>query len=147
MTRTPTSGMRLAVALLVTSLSNGCSEVLCGCSPPEPSVAGSYNATRFRFTPAGQATVDALAAGAAIALTLRGNGTTSGSLIVPAGLNGGVAQTLDLTGTLQFSGSQVTFSHQGDTFLRDVPWTVGTNTLVTNGAAGGVQFDVVLTRN
>lgn len=95
----------------------------------------------------GLATVDALSAGASIALTLRENGTTSGAFVIPASLNNGVAETLDLAGTFQHTNNTVTISPTADTFIRNIPWTAGTNTLVTTVAAGGIQYDVALTRN
>jgi hypothetical protein len=135
--------MRLAGLLLAASLATSCMT-----EPSAPqSVAGSYSATRLRFTQTGLATVDALSAGATIAMTLLEDGTTSGGLVIPAALNDGVAETLDLTGTFQYTSGVVTFSHTSDTFIRDVPWTAGTNTLVTTATAGGIQYDVILTKN
>ena len=135
-------GTLLALAV---SVANSCGEDACACTPAE-TLVGTYNATRLRFTPSGQATVDALAAGATITLTLSGSGATSGTFFVPASLNDGVPLTLDLSGTYQSTTGHVTLSHGADTFLRDVGWTWNGNTLTTNGSAGGVQYDVVLTR-
>lgn len=131
--------------LLAVSLAEGCGTDACACSPPE-TVVGTYQATRFRATPTGQATIDALAAGATITLTLSTSGTTSGTFFVPASLNNGVAVSLNLAGTYQTSGAQVTFSHSADTFIRDVPWQRSGSTLVTTSSAGGAQYDVILTR-
>ena len=68
-------GTLLALAV---SVANSCGEDACACTPAE-TLVGTYNATRLRFTPSGQATVDALAAGATITLTLSGSGATSGT--------------------------------------------------------------------
>ena len=139
-----------ACLLLSVSLADGCGTDACACTPLEP-VFGTFQATRFRVTPSGQATIDALAAGATITLTLSLSGTTSGTFFVPAALNNGVAVSLDLTGTYQVTyqvnGGQVTFSHAADTFIRDVSWQWDQRTtLVTTGSAGGTQYDVILTR-
>jgi hypothetical protein len=135
-----------ASLFLALSLASSCgTDYACACSPPETPV-GTYQATRLRFTPSGQATVDALAAGATITLTLLVGGTTTGTFVIPASLNNGVQETLDLTGTYQVTGGHITFSHGADTFLRDLDWSWDHNTLITTGSAGGVQFDVVLTR-
>ena len=135
----------ISLILAASLASSSCTDAACACEPV-PMLAGTYHATRLRATPTGQAAVDALAAGATLTLTLSGSGATSGSFFVPASLNNGVAQTLDLTGTYQLTGNHVTFSQNADTFLRDVGWTWQGNTLVTTEAAGGAQFDVVLTR-
>ena len=120
-----------------------------GCSSStatSDSVAGTYHATRLRFTEPGQATVDALAGGATITIVLTSAGTTSGTFFVPAALNAGVQLSLDLTGTYQRAGAVVQFTHSADTFLRDVPWTIHGATLVTTASAGSTQYDVVLSR-
>lgn len=140
---------RAVVALIAgVTLSTGCKigdDIVCDSSCIED-VAGTYHATRIRFTQTGQATVDALAAGATISIVLNRSGITTGTLFIPASLNGGVAETLDLTGTFLYSGTQVTFDHAADTFIRDVTWTFNQSTsqLSTTATAGGVQYDVIL---
>jgi hypothetical protein len=109
-------------------------------------VAGTYQASRLRFTEQGQATVDALAGGATITITLTNTGTTTGTFFVPGALNGGVPQSYDLSGTYLRTGAVLEFTHSADTFLRDVPWTIQGATLVTTASAGGGQYDVVLSR-
>jgi len=139
-------GIRTASLVLAVSFANSCgADFACACSPPETPI-GTYHATRLRFTPSGQATADALAAGATITITLSGGGATSGTLFVPASLNNGTQQTFDLAGTFQIASAHVTLFHSADTFLRDVGWTWQGSTLITTETAGGVQYDVVLTR-
>ena len=132
--------------LLAGFLGSSCTDAACACSPTE-TVIGTYHATRLRFTPNGQATTDALAGGATITLTLSSGGTTSGSFFVPASLNAGTQVTFDLAGTYQATGSNVSFAHSADTFIRDVPWTWNGSTLATTATAGGTQYDVILTRS
>ncbi len=141
---------RYRILALVSTLAVGpvssCSDYACACSPPAEPVPGTYHATRLRFTPTGQATIDALAGGASLTITLTAAGTTSGTFIVPASLNNGSQATFDLTGTYQVA-SYVTFSHAADTFIRDLNWTrQEPRSLTTNESAGGVQYDVVLTK-
>jgi hypothetical protein len=142
------STIRLGALLFAVAVANSCmTEPACGCSPgPEP-VTGSYSATRLRFTQTGFPTVDALSAGAAITITLLENGTTTGTFVIPASLNNGHAETLDLAGTFQNTSGTVTFSHAADTFIRNVPWGQASGALVTTASAGGIQYDVILTRN
>ena len=129
--------------VLLLSLVSSCTDAACACSPTV-TLVGTYHATRLHFTPTGQTTIDALAAGATLVITLSGNGTTSGTLFVPASLNNGTPQSFDLAGTYQTAGNHVTFSHNADTFLRDVEWTWVGTTLVTTESAGGGQYDVIL---
>lgn len=137
---------RASLFLLTLWLAGSCSsDVVCACDP-YIALAGNFQAIRFRFTPNGQATIDALAAGATITLTLSATGSTSGSFVVPASLNNGVATAFDLAGTYQQNDNRVSFSHSADTFIRDVEWTyeASSGRLETTGSAGGVTYDVVL---
>ncbi|MGI9626094.1 MAG: hypothetical protein ACR2QM_04605 [Longimicrobiales bacterium] len=70
----------------------------------------------------GDTVLDALAAGVSHTLDLRSNGTTRGSLFLPAELNEPdvVDGALDLTGTWILTVSTLTLEHDADTFLRDV---------------------------
>jgi hypothetical protein len=145
------SSIRFGIVFVAALAANSCmTEPACGCSPP-PQLSGTYVATRLHFTQNGQATVDALAAGASLTITLVETGitggTTSGSLVIPAAINGGTAETLDLTGTFENSSVGLVFAHAANTFIKTVPWSLGTNTLLTASSSGGVTYDVVLTRN
>ena len=135
---------RLKLLLLIVPVTSSCTDYACACSPPVFQF-GTYRATRLRFTPTGEATVDALSAGASITLTLSVGGATSGTFVVPASLNNGVPATFDLAGTYQ-QGTYVRFTQPADTFIRDVDWTWTETSLSTTGSAGGVQYDIVLKR-
>lgn len=127
--------------------------VLAGCgggptdstSPTMSSVAGSYTATTFTAANA-TGTSDLLAGGASVSAVLNVNGTTTGRLVVPASVTGSTAVDEDLTGTWALANTQVTFNQSGDTFLRDIVFTVSGNTLVGNGAFSGTTLHVVLTK-
>jgi hypothetical protein len=110
-------------------------------------LAGSYSATVFKVTPAGQATIDVLAAGGSLTITITGNNTTSGTLSIPASLNGGVPFTASMEGTVTLSGSTVAFQQTADTFVRDLSWTFAGNSLsVSNQLVSGDAHTLTLTK-
>lgn len=108
---------------------------LAGCgdsfTPTEETVAGAYTAAAFQITTGG-ITTDLLALGATVTVTLSPDGTTEGRLFVPGGNNGADLDE-SLAGTWSLTGSTVTFSGAGDTFVRDVEFTAGRNTLTGEG--------------
>jgi hypothetical protein len=108
--------------------------VLIGCgdddnfSPTVENVSGSYSAASFTLT-TGTGTIDLLALGAEVTAVLETDGTTTGNLSVPGGGEEGEDVDEDLTGTWTLSGNTVTFNQTSDTFIRDVEFTAGENTL------------------
>ncbi len=106
-------------------------------------IAGTYEATRFTLEDGGQ-TVDVLDAGGDLTLTLREDGTVSGSLVTPEELNeeGEGNSRLLFGGTYALSGNEVTFDHEADTFVRDVVWTFDEGDLRTDTG----EITVVLSR-
>ena len=122
--------------------------VACGDGPTEPAaLAGSYRATELRATFTGQAPVDVLAAGGTLSITIGGDNATSGTLSIPASLNGGTPFTASMAGTATTSGDDVRFSQTADTFVRDLTWTrTATGLRVTNQTAGSASFTITLTR-
>jgi len=121
----------------------------CGSDSPtqtSSSVAGAYVATVFRVTPDGQPTIDVLAQGGTLSINIASDNSTTGTLMLPASLFGSPL-SLSMTGTAVVSGSTVTFQQPGDTFVRDLTFTVAGNTLVVaNQRAGDATFDVTLTK-
>lgn len=113
-------------------------------APTADTVAGSYTATTFTITSTTPPT-DALGAGATLTLTLAPNGTTSGRLFVPGANDGGDIDE-DLTGTWILSGRSVTFNQGANTFIRDAVFSVGANTLTTEGTFGDTSLRLVLTK-
>lgn len=110
---------------------------LAGCgddsfTPTEETVAGTYEAEVFEVTTGGF-TTDLLALGATVTVTLSPDGTTSGRLFVPGAGEGGEDVDQSLAGTWSLSGSIVTFSQAGDTFIPDVQFTAGENVLTGEG--------------
>jgi hypothetical protein len=118
--------------------------------PTLASVAGTYHASRVDLTLAGSSEpLNALGLGASVTIELTTQGTTSGTLIVPPELteDGIEEDVIDLTGTYTISGNTLTFNGQGDSFIPEVPWTIGNGTLtaVRNDPEG--TLEVTLTRS
>ena len=126
--------------------------VLAGCgddapfAPTTENVAGSYSATTFTVATA-TGTVDLLALGSEVDVTLSSDGTTTGRLFVPASGEVGEDVEADLTGTWALDGSTVTFDQEGDTFLRDVEFTATRNRLTADGTFGNETVRLVLAKS
>jgi hypothetical protein len=114
-----------------------------GLSPAD--LAGSYVATVFAVTPAGQSAVDVLAAGGSLTITLSASGSTTGSLVVPASVPGGPL-TASMAGTFSLNGTTVTFTQAADTFVRNMPMTASGSTLTATQSFGGDTVQLTLTR-
>ena len=110
--------------LVIQALFVGSLPVAAGCSDavsPE-SLAGTYAATEFTLS--GEVSGDVLAAGGSLSITLNADGTTSGSVFVPAALNDGQDFNASLVGTFTLTDGSVTFTQDADTFVRDITWQV-----------------------
>lgn len=126
------------------------SACLSGCgsdTPSQPSaLAGTYTATVFRVTPTGQATIDVLAQGGSLSITIASDNAASGTLSLPASV-AGTPFTASMTGTAVQTGGTVRFEQTADTFVRDLTFTIVGNTLqATNQVAGVGSFTITLTR-
>ena len=125
--------------------------LLAGCggddafTPTEESVAGTYQPTVFTVN-SGLGPTDLLAAGATVDLTLAPDGTTSGRLFIPGGAEDGGDLDEDLAGTWALSGETVTVDQAADTFIRDVEFTAGRNTLTAEGTFDGVTVSLQLVK-
>jgi hypothetical protein len=116
-----------------------CSESTSSPSLVDP--AGVYSAIEFTATFNGM-TVDELAEGVTLTITLAADGTTSGSLFVPvAGPN-----PVDLTGTWSRHGSVVTFQHATQTFIDVLPFEFSGDRLTAEGVVGPGTIRVILSR-
>jgi hypothetical protein len=133
----------LALLTLSSAWSSGCGSD----TPNQPSsIAGAYTATVFRVTPTGQPTVDVLAQGGSLSVTIASDNTASGSLSLPASITG-TPFTASMTGTVVQTSATVRFEQTADTFVRDLTFTVVGNTLqATNQIAGSASFTVTLSR-
>lgn len=116
-----------------------------GFSPTVQNVAGAYTATEFTAT--GDAgTLDLLALGAEVTVTLATDGTTTGRLFVPGILLGGNDIDEDVAGTWALSGSTVTFTPTAGTLIGTLEFTVSGNRLASEGLYQGYTLRIVLTR-
>jgi hypothetical protein len=115
--------MPLAAATAVLLL--GCGESF---SPSVDNVSGDYHASVLTATQ-GASTVNFLQSGGSLEITLNPDGSTSGRLFLPGGAENGADLDVDLAGTWTLTGSSVFFAQQGDTFIRDVPFTASRNRL------------------
>lgn len=135
-------GQTVALGLAVVLASCGGEESF---SPTVETVAGSYTAASFTVSsPAGS--IDLLALGAFVEVTLAADGTTTGQLFVPGAADDGGDADEDLTGTWTLDGSTVTFSQAADTFIPDVQFTAGRNRLTGEGTFQGQTVRLVLTK-
>ena len=138
--------MRAAVSRI---FALGLSLALAGCgdddsfSPTTDNVAGSYSASSFTVSST-LGTIDLLALGASVEVTLEPDGTATGRLFVPGGAAGGSDLDADLTGTWSLAGSTVTFNQTADTFIRDADFTAEENRLTGEGTFNGQTVRVVL---
>jgi hypothetical protein len=122
----------------------------CGDSnSPNEAVAGTYQATELVFTPAGSGPVDVLALGGSMDLVLTSQGTTTGTLVVPAEFteDGVDEDVIGLEGTFTRTGNTLRFQQEGDSFVRDVVWIVGSGTLTTTYTDPEGTIQVTLTRS
>lgn len=117
-----------------------------GFTPRPESVAGPYYGSTFLVTQNG-ITADILVLGGSIDINLASDGLVTGHLFVPNGNGGGGDLDRDLQGTWELNGTALTFDMPNvDTFIRDVPFTVGTNTLTGDRTSNGTRIQLVLTR-
>lgn len=112
---------------------------------PEGPLDGTYTATYFRITPPDESEVDVLAAGGSLTINITENLATSGNLIVPSSITGGV--TASMAGSATVSGSVVTFEQAIDTFVRDLSWTrTNLGLVVTDQVIQGAEYTITLTK-
>lgn len=133
--------------LLATSLF-----LLAACGGEDPTdlsgsdVTGSYEATTLTVTQDGS-TTDVLAEGGSMDITLEEDGTTSGTLVIPASLSESAErEQSSLAGTWVLTGTTVTFDHEADTFVRDMPFDVVSDRLEGEETFGDETVRAVLTR-
>lgn len=131
-------------ALFVLVLLAGCDD-----DPQSPGdrLAATYEATTLTVTPADSSTIDVLARGGSITISLASDGTTSGTFVVPASFSeDDEPQPVDLSGMWSVTRDTVTFEHEPDTFLRDTEFEVVGDRLVGEESFGSDTIRAVLTR-
>jgi hypothetical protein len=138
----PNPRARILLALCLLAAAGACR------NPAEPDpVVGTWLATTFRVTPMGQGEVNVLAEGGTLGFNVANNFVTTGTLVVPPGLNGGTTSTASLAGTAVRTQNTVRFVQQADTFVRDLTFTLVENRLeARDQVVAGTTYDLVLTR-
>jgi hypothetical protein len=141
------SSLRASLLVLGLSALTACGDDSTG--PTAASVAGTYHATQADLIQPDNSVIDGLALGVALEIVLTPQGTTSGTLVIPAVLteDGIDDDVLDLTGTFTVSGNTVTFQGQGDNLIPEVPWTIGNGTLTASSTDAEGTTQVTLTRS
>ena len=135
--RMPRNMHRPLAAALTVALVTGCENPL-----TVDDLAGSYIAATFTTESGG--TQDLLATGASITMTLNSDGSTQGRLLVPGGNEDGSDFDADLSGTWTLNGSEVSFDHAADTFIRDMSFAADQNRLTGQATFGAATLHVVL---
>jgi hypothetical protein len=132
--------------VLLVSLVLGCNS---GSVFGPSALAGTYGASTFNLVH-GVDTTDVLTAGGSLVMVLAPTGATSGTLTLPASLNGGTVFVADMAGTFSITDGKVHFAQGADTFVRDLAFTVATagSVMILAGSAtfSDTTVNVVLTR-
>lgn len=133
------------------ALASALAVAVTGCDSDDPTesdtIAGVYNATTFRVTPAGQGTIDVLAQGGILTLSIASSGATTGILSLPPSVTGGATLTESMVGTAVRTGNTVTFTQSADTFVQDLTFTIsGSSLRAVDQTAGGANFTITLSR-
>jgi hypothetical protein len=108
---------------------------------------GTYTATTFSVTPAGQAPLNVLGEGGSLVFTLHAGGTTTGTLTVPGSVTGGAPFVASMAGTVTVTSLTVTFAQTADSFVRDLSWSrEGQIIAVRNQVVAGTSYTIALQR-
>ena len=108
-------------------------------------IPGTYTATSFRLTPDGQPTIDVLAKGGSLTITIATDNTMTGLLSLPAGVVTPNAATADMAGVLvQKADGNYRFDQPVQSFIKDLTWQQFTDAFVSTSNLGGVQFQITL---
>jgi hypothetical protein len=118
--------------------------VLAACDHKE--LNGTYTATTFTYASTGSPAQDVLAAGGSINLSIARDLTTSGSMSIPASLNGGTAFSISLLGTAAQLGDSVKLNLVQDSFLRDMFFMFDGSSLSGSGTFDGTTVVVTLSK-
>jgi hypothetical protein len=146
MTRALRSSALLALALILLA----CSDKKDPIAPIDPVKDASFRAEdkygALKFTTSDGETTDWLAEGAKFTIDLAGDGTTTGRLFIPGMEEDGSDFDADLAGTWTLKGDTVRFTHEADTFVRDMPFLVRTNKLEGEHTFDGTKIQVTLVK-
>jgi hypothetical protein len=132
--------MRLPLILLPAVAVLSCSDSLA----PD-TVAGNYTLHSLAVTTDTGGTVDWKSLGTTWTMSLAPNGTTTGQLFIPGAAEDGGDFTADMAGTWTAVGDTIEFHQTADTFVRDMPFVVRDDSLLTGDHDfGSVRIQVTL---
>jgi hypothetical protein len=136
---------RLALAAIVPALAlvSACENDV---SIESDVLAGSYTATSFLVTPSGQPTVDVIAKGGSLLITIAADSTTTGLLSLPAGVLSPQGGTASMAGIVtQRADGTFRFVHpSADTFIEALVWQQFTDALISTSFLSNTQFQITL---
>lgn len=109
-------------------------------------IPGTYAATSFRVTPPGQGTVDVIAAGGSLTITIAQDLSTDGTLFMPGGLVSPQAVQASMAGKLvQKLDGTYYFQQNANTFMRLLIWQQATDAFVTTTQLDdGTSFQIAI---
>src|SRR5688572_17491355 len=109
-------------------------------------LAGSYAATSFLVTQSGQPTVDVIAKGGSLLITIAADSTTTGLLSLPAGVLSPQGGTASMAGRVhQRADGTFRFDQTGEeTFIEALIWQQFTGALVSTTFLSNTQFQITL---
>ncbi|HSJ13932.1 MAG TPA: hypothetical protein VK939_05930 [Longimicrobiales bacterium] len=119
--------------------------------PTAALVAGDYRAAQtvgaiiFTSTANGES-IDWIAAGASLTLTLDLGGQLSGRLFMPGADENGGDFDENMAGTWRIEGGRIRFQQTADTFVRDMPFTFAGGALTGDATFDGVRVRLTLER-
>jgi hypothetical protein len=120
-----------------------------GTTAPNPLV-GTWLATTFQITPAGQGQNNVLTAGGTLGVNIvqvDSSFVTAGTVILPPNVTGAAPITASLAGTAVESGNVVQFAPTADSFLRGLTFRLIENRLeAVNQVVSGTNYNIILTR-
>ena len=109
-------------------------------------LAGSYAATSFLVTQSGQPTVDVIAKGGSLTITIAADSTTTGLLSLPAGVLSPQGGTANMAGiVIQRADGTFRFDQPAaDTFIEALVWQQFTGALISTSFISNTQFQIAL---
>lgn len=131
-----TRSRRYAAPFLLLGLLTACSD---STSPArETGLEGTYSATTFTTTTHG-GTIDRIAEGLRMSITLKAGGSTIGSVTASG-------ETVLVVGTWDTTGTRLHFEQETANFLRQVPFEVQPGKLLGDTLLGVTIYHIVLTK-
>jgi hypothetical protein len=120
-----------------------------GATAPDP-LTGTWLASTFQVTPAGQGQKNVLLAGGSLGVNIvpiDSTFLTTGTVIIPPGVTGATPFAASLDGTAVEFGSTVRFATTADSFVQDLAFTLVENRLeAVNQVVAGTSYNIILTR-